>query len=223
MVPSVQIIKRTLMIYSTERKGGTAFVVHIDGDLYLITAKHIFDGAAIDRLYVKKHDRDTEMTADLVLSPYGSDFAFARLAESVTSEAPPLTLGTTGSLLGEDVYVIGFPLGLSQDGSLLNAGLPLPVVAKCTLSAMYEGKILLHGVLDEGYSGSPVILARGLPERAAVIGMVSHNLKRSEDVPGRTIARYASIVGCLSIDWIVEEIRKHANQNRTLLGAIVRP
>ena len=89
--------------------------------------------------------------------------------------AYPLQLTTAGLVLAEEVYFLGFPYGLGMDVKTdLNAGFPLPLVKKASVSALglEDGPILLDGHNNAGFSGGPVA-RRGTKEQQTVIGVVS--------------------------------------------------
>ena len=85
-----------------------------------------------------------------------------------------LVITTAQLQLAEEVYFLGFPYGLWFDVGELNAGFPMPLVKRATVSAMYteSGWMLLDGHNNPGFSGGPVV-RRWNGREQVVVGVVS--------------------------------------------------
>ncbi|MEK6977238.1 MAG: hypothetical protein AABX40_02405, partial [Candidatus Hydrothermarchaeota archaeon] len=92
----------------------------------------------------------------------------------------PLIPSSGGMALGQDVYFLGYPYGLSTDvGPELNADFPLPLVKKAIVSSVVFRDnrleyLLLDGHNNPGFSGGPVYYTPpGKPQEHRVAGVIS--------------------------------------------------
>lgn len=185
--PSSNVLRRTFMIrpFGATNCIGTAFGINWGSSRILVSAKHIFDGFAINRIEIQNGGNWLSLDVEPLYCPSGIDLVAFNIAETVWPN-DPISVGTKGSYLGEDVYALGYPLALFQDGTGINNGYPIPFVAKGCLAALDFGtniinkKFYLSVALDKGYSGGPVVLARSRNERPQVLGFISHSLRYRE-------------------------------------------
>ena len=98
----------------------------------------------------------------------------------------PLPTTTGGITLGQDVYFLGFPYGLTSEIGELNQNFPLPLVKKAILSAFYPATklLLLDGHNNPGFSGGPVVFSEvGKPaNQLSVAGVISGYHPRMKSV-----------------------------------------
>ena len=94
--------------------------------------------------------------------------------QSLFGAAHSLAVTTAHLQLAEEVYFLGFPYGLWFDVGELNAGFPMPLVKRATVSAIYleSGWMLLDGHNNPGFSGGPVV-RRWNGREHVVVGVVS--------------------------------------------------
>lgn len=175
MSVTTNILQRTFHIQNDEITG-TCFSVDVEGKRYLITAGHVVESIDESGVLEVSYKRNWVPLQVEVVGHGKEDIDVAVLApEDVFGATHSLNL-TMGHLrLGEDVYFLGFPYGLSmQVETKLNSGFPLPLVKKATVSALqFGGKpLLLDGHNNVGFSGGPVA-RRGTREGQTVIGVVA--------------------------------------------------
>lgn len=219
MAISMNVVQRTFLIKSADQAGvGTGFGIEYAKKPYILTANHVFEGSRIDQLLVY---RNSEWLSIPVIPHHARPKV--DLIAFETSEAfwpnYDVEFGIGGTYLGEDAFVLGFPLALFQEAPpSLNNGYPLPFAAKGCVAAVRskndpEGpSVFLSVPLDQGYSGGPVALARNLMQPVPrVIGFVSHTL-RYRDTEVRTdgttanVRNPANLVFCHGADEIADII-----------------
>lgn len=146
--------------------GGTAsaFTIEVDGRQYIITAKHAVaslpEEASIEyerankwvRLPVHIYKCEDPTDIAVLVPPYQVTTAFNFPFES-------------GKIsYGQDTFFLGFPYGITLNGTNVNGTLPMPFVKK----AIYSGTVplaadkhsillLLDGFNNPGFSGGPVV------------------------------------------------------------------
>lgn len=160
-----QALQRTFFI-QYRNQSGTCFVLDVDERQYIITAKHIFPDA------VKNSDAIIQVSHD------GGWFPFPCKIVGVADDdvdiivlAAPSLLSTVGNLLltrdnlilGQTVYFLGYPFGLTGSGTV-NQDFPLPVVKSACLAMFPNPKVgkfmLLDGLNNPGFSGGPVVYSQ---------------------------------------------------------------
>ena len=157
MAVTSNVFQRTFNIRLGETEGtGTCFTIDVDERRYLVTAKHVIGGTEPEVVELKHDGKWKPVPVKLV--------GHASKEADISVLAPAYTFGGRGQLeigeihVGEDLYFLGYPFGLSTDGSKINYGLPLPLVKKAILSGMGEnGLMYLDGHNNPGFSGGPVV------------------------------------------------------------------
>ena len=174
MSVTANILQRTFRI-GYRGSAGTCFTIDVGGKRYLITAKHVVDGIQDDETVDISHNKDWLPIRVRLVGHGAGDIDVTVLApQMMFGAAHSLKHSTAGVVLGEDIYFLGFPYGLSMEVKTdLNAGFPLPLVKKAAVSALglEDGPILLDGHNNVGFSGGPVA-RRGTREEQTVIGVV---------------------------------------------------
>jgi putative serine protease PepD len=130
---------------------GSGIVLDTKGDI--LTNAHVISGAR--RIEVAFGD-GTTVPATLVGSNTGADLAVIRVSVAA-STLHPLTLGSSASVrVGDSVYAIGSPFGLSgslSEGIVSNLGQ--------TGAGNLTGLIQTDAAINPGNSGGPLVNAQG--------------------------------------------------------------
>ena len=182
MLMTTNILQRTFRIrYGAAT--GTCFTVDVDGKQYVLTARHIVSSMAGPDMVHIQHE-NTWKSLDVELVGHGQeDIDVTVLAPPIQlSPTYPLPTGIAGIVLSQDVYFLGFPYDLANDGGALNRNFPIPLVKKGILSAFQvDGAktLLLDGHNNPGFSGGPVVcqIVNDRSNELTAIGIVSgyHN------------------------------------------------
>lgn len=184
-----------LRVFNIEWNGscGTAFTLEHKEKQYLITARHVINGFAGGKLNILHSSKWLLAKFDVVGVAAGEiDVAVLAPAQQL-SPAHPMPAGTSSMILGQSVYFLGFPYGLRYDApESINNGFPLPLVKGGVLSTIPtpDGKILVDGHNNPGFSGGPVVfIPKGLPpgrnSEFCVAGVVAAYPAASEPVYDR--------------------------------------
>ncbi len=171
---TANFIHRTFRIKCGESVG-TAFTVDVDDKQYLVTARHVIQHFA--------EGSDIEVFGNGVWAPvhtslvgHGTgDIDLSVLAPAAAMSPPglPITAASDGLVYGQDVYFLGFPYGVLSQVIFGEAGNPLPLVKKATVSAFAGDVYLLDGHNNPGFSGGPVIFGRGGATPDGVAAVIS--------------------------------------------------
>jgi hypothetical protein len=101
------------------------------------------------------------LTVTLVGAAAGDADVVVLAACQILSPSFEMPVGKLGVTMGQDVYFLGFPFGLSTEAGNINRNLPLPLVKKACLSGRAgtkeHGIWLLDGFNNPGFSGGPVV------------------------------------------------------------------
>jgi hypothetical protein len=161
---------------------GTCFTIDIDSRQYLVTARHLVQGAEGKIVVQLYHDGQWKDLACEVVGLATGDPDIAVLAPpfqiSPSHSLEPMTPGDI--YLSQDAFFLGFPYGLHCEvGGDINSQFPIPLVKKACISLMHlvgpNKYLLLDGHNNPGFSGGPVVyspVGKGLSE-IRVAGVVS--------------------------------------------------
>ncbi|MES1242012.1 MAG: serine protease [Acidobacteriota bacterium] len=180
-VPTSNVIYRVLRI-RTSTETGSAFTIEVDGKQYLITARHLLEGFGgegdvdlwLDGRWSRLHVRALYPAKESV------DIAALDAGRSLTVDFP-LDASSVGLTLGQQVYFLGYPFGLSTPGAP-GAPVPpgfgeIPFVKGGIVSALDsrdpEANLLyLDGHNNPGFSGGPIVFWHAESRRFRVAGVV---------------------------------------------------
>ena len=178
-----EILCRVLKI-SFKNSTGTSFTMENHGEQFLVTAKHIFQSAgfpssATIRLIIGTEYQSYDVDIRYPENPK-VDIAVMKLKiKRCLTPVYENGYSAEGLVYGQDVYFVGFPYGYDTILGLLPGGnAPIPFVKKACVSAILrddEGTILLDGINNPGFSGSPVCFKKiGANEKTMkILGVVN--------------------------------------------------
>lgn len=174
---TANVLQRTFQ-FSFGEKQGTCFTIDYDNRQYIVTARHlvapITDSATIR---IKHEEIWKDCPVNLVGHGEGEVDISVLAAGIQISPRCSLPPTVSGLALGQDVYFLGFPYGLTNEVGELNENYPLPFVKKATLSAADSDSnhLFLDGHNNRGFSGGPVVFSEaGKPaNQLSVAGVVS--------------------------------------------------
>ena len=164
---------------------GTCFSVDVQGKRYLLTARHVAQDVK-DNVAVRHEGVWKDVSVDVIGHGEG-DIDISVLAPNYPFGAShPLPATSRGLVFGQDVFILGYPFGISTDVGKVNSDLPLPIVKRATMAGSTksdEHNNLLHALLldvfgNEGFSGGPVVYdphsGSGKASEFCVAGVVAH-------------------------------------------------
>ena len=175
---TTNVIQRTFHLRIGEATG-TVFALDHGGRQYLVTASHLLQGMkTLDDVRIFHDGQWKGLPCQMVgIAP---DADTAVLAPGLQL-APSFPLEPTMADLafGQQVFFLGFPLGMMWGGGEMNRDFPFPLVKSGVLSAIEVGtppRIWVDGHNNPGFSGGPLIFippqeqfARGRAYRVAGI------------------------------------------------------
>lgn len=166
---------------------GSGFVTTYQGAGYVITNYHVVDG--VKNLTVTFSDGNAYAAKVIGTDPY-SDLAVVTVAGAPPSEFVPLQIvSSSGVTVGEQVYAIGNPYGLSGSmtlGIISQVGRTIqdPVAGNFSVA----GAIQFSAPINPGNSGGPLLNTAG-----QVIGITTATVTSSQGIgfaiPSSTIIR----------------------------------
>src|SRR5262249_16951327 len=154
---------------------GLASGVLISGDGKVLTAAHVVQ--AVDQVFVEFIDGQL-VTACVISSAPAADVALLQL-DSVPPGVAPAQLGDSDKVeVGDEVFVVGAPYGLSYTLSVGHIG--GRAAPKGSLASLSAGEFLqTDAPINSGNSGSPMFNRQG-----EVVGIVSNIMSRSGGFEG---------------------------------------
>ena len=136
----------------------------VDGKRYLVTARHVAEN--VKGSVAIRHEAIWKKVSVNVIGHGDGDIDISVLAPSYAFGAShPLPATVEGLTFGQDVYILGYPFGISTEIGKANDYLPLPLVKKATMAGSTKSEKhnnLLHALLldvygNKGFSGGPVV------------------------------------------------------------------
>jgi S1-C subfamily serine protease len=165
---------------------GTCFAIDVDDRQYIVTATHVVPSIGTSgKIGLYKEGQVHEHDARLVGMAQGDvDISVLALDELVAAPELQLPATTRGATYGQDMYYLGFPLGLKSD-IVFSTGFPLALVKKACLSGFLQGSgkqlsvLLLDAHINPGFSGGPLVFVPlgGPLNKLVVAGVIaSHKI-----------------------------------------------
>lgn len=178
-VPTANVIYRVLRI-RTAAGTASAFTIEVDGKQYLITARHnLGDFGAEGTIDLWTGGRWTRAAARAIYpSNAAVDIAALDLGRPLTVTFP-LEPTAAGLTLGQQVYFLGFPFGLSTFGgvSAPRGFGEIPFLKSGIISALdtrnpQASVLYLDGYNNPGFSGGPIVFWQAETGMFRVAGVV---------------------------------------------------
>ncbi|CAN5301982.1 hypothetical protein BH20ACI1_BH20ACI1_08680 [soil metagenome] len=192
MVPN-EILQRVFLIkYGSNT--GTCFLVSIDSNDYLITAKHLFPNTLSNKndveIEIFRKDGWLKLQSNY-LTHFNPNIDVAVLDLKSNDQKENLfDVGSKSYYLSQESFFLGFPFGLKMDDTdgKLNNGFPIPFVKKAIISSFISDtsgmtQIFLDGHNNPGFSGGPVVIYNyeaGGNHKMRIIGVVSAYLNEEK-------------------------------------------
>ncbi len=141
MIITTNILQRTFRL-QYDGFTGTCFTIDVDSRQYIITARHSVSSIAGPSVVQIQHE-NTWKNLQIELVGHGEHGVDITVLAAGFRLSPAHPLHTTigGLTISQDMYFLGFPYGLTNDGGNLNANFPFPLVKKGILSALQFGNV----------------------------------------------------------------------------------
>jgi hypothetical protein len=162
-----------------DQNSASCFTIEVDNRQYLITADHVVPdvlaGGTIDVLLSQQWE-SLRVVSIAHIPARESDIAVISL-QQVISQTLPLEPTGDGLTIGQEVFFLGYPHGMSMTLPDLHPT-PLPFVKHAILSAWERDstgrlRMILDGVNNPGFSGGPVVFTPSAGGAFRVAGVVS--------------------------------------------------
>jgi S1-C subfamily serine protease len=157
-----EILSRTFFI-KLGNESGTAFAVDYDGKGFLITAKHVVEGVpaqnAVIQIWQDGKWQDYKTVKTIYPKSNDVDIAIFETKEKVPTPYGVTITQTAGPTLGQQVWFLGYPFGLSNH---FEGGKIFPFIKRGTMSAIDAADkdaivLYIDGFNNPGFSGGPII------------------------------------------------------------------
>jgi S1-C subfamily serine protease len=165
-----EILSRTVFIKQKgSNEGGSAFTLDYKSKLYLVTARHVIEDVATSAaiIEVRHSDKWEDYHTVKTLYPSSADadiavFETDNPAAQPFGIAPAGTSTTAGVTLGQQVWFIGYPFGMSSVPAKGSTITELPFMKRGSMSAVDASNpeavvYYIDGFNNPGFSGGPVL------------------------------------------------------------------
>lgn len=179
-----QVWQRVLHFAGERGRPGAGVVLDVGENQYLVTAKHLASEDSEEQVTLQHLLTNGGRPFSVVLERVGdrtgaADIAAYRLERRLVGAALPLTLGSAGMTYSDDVYILGYPFGLTfETGGEDPQHMPLAKKGIVSGSGLRSG-IRVHYLdifANPGFSGGPAVVKVNPSRRLAVVGIVQGQL-----------------------------------------------
>jgi hypothetical protein len=158
---NANIINRVFHI-AIDEYVGTCFTIEIDNRQYIITAKHLAERIKYpNEIGIFYKNNWENINVNLVgFGEYNEDVSVLATDFQISPTFPIRFTGAE-SAYSQEVFFLGFPLGLITTDSEINRNFPFPLVKKGIFSGTIDIEgckvCIIDGINNPGFSGGPVI------------------------------------------------------------------
>jgi S1-C subfamily serine protease len=216
-VPTSDVLNRVMQIhYPTSPESGTAFTIEIDKRQYLITARHLVQGIKQqDQVELKKSTNWVTVPVTVINTDTNADIAVLVLPAQITT-AYPVSPTFEHSVIGQDVYFLGYPYGLyiPTQGGFNVAFEKKAIISSAITDSNGIPYIFLDGHNNPGFSGGPIAFKNVRDGHWHIGGVVigyrwePNGIVNSTDTTAFVKENTGIVVG-VSIDVAVKAIKAH--------------
>ena len=154
---------------------GTAFTLNYNNWQYLVTARHVIENISGSTIEIFHDGKWKGLEIDVIGEGADEiDIAVLSSPLAIGPQDPVVPESSTGMTIGQQVYFLGFPLGM-RGGSPYE--FPYPLVKSGVLSGVdsWHGTNLLYvdGHAHRGFSGGPLICYQNQSPDIQIAGVVT--------------------------------------------------
>lgn len=175
-----EILQRTRLI-RVGNSTGTAFSVDYKGKIYLVTARHVAAGLPATKAVLQMWNAnkwEDVRTVKTLLPPVAAvDIDVFETEETISQPfSIPMTTGSEGPTMGQQVWFLGYPFGDTALTSRRDNEM-LPFIKKGTMSAISgsdDGGVVMYidGFNNPGFSGGPIVIWEFNRRAYRILGVV---------------------------------------------------
>ena len=158
---------------------GSAFTIEVGSRQYLLTARHLLNREEKTIQFDLFLGGEWKSFSARAIYPSNKtvDIVALDLDTAVTVDLP-LEPTAGGIRIGQQVYFVGYPLGLATRGGLPNSATELPFVKSGVMSAMDSRQkdamiLYVDGHNNPGFSGGPVVFQPSGSQDFRVAGIIT--------------------------------------------------
>ena len=212
MIPiSTNILQRTFRIKYGESTG-TCFTIDVSGRQYVVTARHVVKNMwPNDAIHIWHDNTWKKLNTTVAWISKGEDDIAILSPKIQLSPTHPVIPSIANLTVGQDVYFLGYPFGMSLELESLNGKYPVPLVKKGIISGCggenRSSLFYVDGHNNPGFSGGPVVFQNlySKSEHPCIAGVISgykveyESLLHGNDETGLVSAHNTGIIVAYSI------------------------
>ncbi len=212
-------IQNTFLIKHDNKCGSCFKVIKTKKYSYLITAKHVISKLKdndIIKIYFNNPHGWYDIKAIKILHCDDTDISIFVFDDSKkTSVTFQLPMSSNHLICGQDIFILGFPLEITQDTRIQDqeSSTPLPLIKKGALSGItpVDKKTIFYVDIhiNQGFSGGPALFKNQFDNEIKIFGVVSSYI--CDQIKGKNVLANSGIglVECISsASKIIEQARK---------------
>ena len=184
---TMNVIERIIFIKYNDRYG-TGFTVEVNNKQYIITAKHVVEGIKQnDSIFFFQNNQWKKINVKNIQFKNPKIDAIALVPSIQLTPVTNIKFSMDNMVLGQDVYLLGFPFGLTTDVGSLNNNFPIAFIKKGICSSIDtknpEIKVIwIDGYSNPGFSGGPIVFKDIFTENFKIAGVLIGHINERIDI-----------------------------------------
>jgi hypothetical protein len=162
MKPLINLSENVIRFQTTESEGwATAFAINHEGQIYWITAKHVFAEKTPNqaKVFIAKEEivkfsikaSKSHETEDIMWFQVGDDFPLKK-------HDGFKYYGPSNECYGKDIYALGFPYNVSSFDMSSKNKKEVPCIKRGILNSVSNKNFLVDKMMACGFSGGPILM-----------------------------------------------------------------
>lgn len=209
---SSAILQRVFKI-RVENIIGTGFVVEKADEIFLVTAKHLFENVDYPEkttieIYTEK---GVEQIDNQIKYSNQNDVAVIQTSRFDSCSFEKVNYTNEELFLSQEVFMLGFPYGYEMESYKLNNDYPFPLVKHGIVSGFMGDKLWIDWDNNQGFSGGPVVYRKqneeGYSDVEYIAGVISCYIPHPID-EDRKLCENSGIGQAILIKEVLDIIKK---------------
>ena len=175
-----EIWNRVLHVRNPRNGGtGSAFVIEVDGNEYICSARHIFEGGYSNIIEIRYNHNWVPVPIDIIGAGLDDDDVIVMRSTEFRKIVPgsfPVLTSTAKMVITQEAFLLGYPFRWESYLKGISNEWPFPIVKHAIITSMPTDdrprQLILDCQINSGFSGGPVALNILGTKNWAIVGII---------------------------------------------------